>query len=94
MGSKISMVMWHIHRSGILYILRKNVLLGVKKANISLQSSKTKFELQNQYSHVAYLSIGSFVYFKKKYTFRGQKGKHKPTELKNGISSFFMPQEF
>jgi hypothetical protein len=33
-----------IYRSGILHGVRKNILLGVKKAKISLQSPKTEFE--------------------------------------------------
>jgi hypothetical protein len=33
-----------IHRSGILHEVRKNILLGVKKVKISVQSPKTEFE--------------------------------------------------
>jgi hypothetical protein len=59
--------------------------LGVKKAKIGPQSPKTEFGAQNQYGRVIHLSIGNFTCIKKKYTFGGQKGEHRPPELKNGI---------
>jgi hypothetical protein len=63
-----------IYRSEILYSSIKYTLLGVKKAKIGPQSSKTEFGFQNQYGRVIY-SIGNFTWSKKKYAFGGQKGK-------------------
>jgi hypothetical protein len=40
---------------------------------------KTEFGAQNQYGRVIYPSIGNFTWSK------GQKGKNKPSEPKNGI---------
>jgi hypothetical protein len=81
---KINMVVWYIHRSGILHKARKNILLGVKKVKISPQSPKTEFWAQNQYGRVIYPSIGNFTWSKKKYTFGGQKGKNKVSVPENG----------
>jgi hypothetical protein len=39
--------------------------------------------LKNEIGHVTHQSIGNFV--KKIFTFRGQKGKNRPPEPKNGI---------
>jgi hypothetical protein len=72
------MIVWHIHRSGILYGVRKNILLGVKKA----KEPKNGIWGQNQYGRV--IPIGNFTWKKKKYTFRGQKGENKASEPKNG----------
>jgi hypothetical protein len=64
----------------------KYILLGVKKAKISLQSPKTKFGAQNRaiYNRVTYSRIENFTWSKKKY-FWEQKCKNKPSEPKNGI---------
>jgi hypothetical protein len=64
-----------INRSEILYSSIKYTLLGVKKAKIGPQSSKTEFGFQNQYGRVIYSLIGNFTWSKKKYAFGGQKGK-------------------
>jgi hypothetical protein len=68
------------------HVVRKNILLGVQKAKISLPSPKTEFGAQNQYARVIYpsTSIENFTCSKKKYTFGGQIGKNKPSEPKNG----------
>jgi hypothetical protein len=58
---------------GNLHEARKNILLGVKKGKISLQSPKTEFGAQNQYDRVTYPSIENFRWNKKKYTFGGSK---------------------
>jgi hypothetical protein len=50
-----------------LYGVRKNILLGVKKAKRSLQSSKTEFEAPNQYGRAIYPSIGNFAWVEKIY---------------------------
>jgi hypothetical protein len=77
------MVVWHMFRSGILHEVRESILLGVKKAKISLQIPKTEFRAQNQYGRVTYPSIGNFTWSEKKYTFGGQKGENKHLEPKN-----------
>jgi hypothetical protein len=38
--TKISLVVWYIHRSGILHGASKNILLGVKKVKISFSARK------------------------------------------------------
>jgi hypothetical protein len=53
---------------------RKYLLLGVKKAKISLRSPKT-----------VYPSIENVIWNKQKYTFGGQKPENKPAVPKNGI---------
>jgi hypothetical protein len=83
-AQKISMVVWYINRSGILHEPRKNILLGVKKAKISVQSPIMEFGAQKQYGRVI-SSFGYFTWSKKKYTFGGRKGENKPSEPKNGI---------
>jgi hypothetical protein len=60
----------------ILYRRRKYILLGVKKANVSLQSSKKELYAQNQYGRVIYPSIGNFILIMKIYAFRGQKSEN------------------
>jgi hypothetical protein len=47
---KISMVVGDIHRSEILYEVRKSILLGVKKTKIIFHGPKTEFGVQNQYA--------------------------------------------
>jgi hypothetical protein len=61
--------------------------LGVIKAKISLQSSKTEFGAQNQHGRVIHPSIGNFSSSKKKHTFGGQKGENTPPEPKNGTKA-------
>jgi hypothetical protein len=69
----------------MLHGVRKNIVLRVKKAKISLQSPKMEFEAQNQYGRVIYPSIGNFIWSQNKYPFGGQKGENEPSEPKNGI---------
>jgi hypothetical protein len=64
--------------------------LGVKKAEISLQSPKTEFGAQKLYGRMT--SIGNFTGSKKKYTFGGQKGENKPSEPKNGFWGLQSPK--
>jgi hypothetical protein len=40
LGPKINMIVWYIHRLGILHGARKNILLGVKKADIGPRAQK------------------------------------------------------
>jgi hypothetical protein len=63
--------------------VRKNILLGVEKVKMSLQSPKTEFGAQNQYGRVIYPSIGNITWIMKKYTFGGQKGQNRPLKPKN-----------
>jgi hypothetical protein len=67
----------------IIHGVRKNILLGVKKAKIGSQSPKMEFGAQNQYGRVTCPSIGNFTWSKKKYTFGGQKGEKRLPEPKN-----------
>jgi hypothetical protein len=41
--------------------------------------------LKNEIGHVTHQSIGNFIYMKKIYTFRGQKGEIRLPEPNNGI---------
>jgi hypothetical protein len=71
-------------RSEILYILRKYILLGVKKANIGSQNPKTEFEAYNQYGCVTYPQIINFTWSKKNILLGVKKAKirlHPKTEL-------------
>jgi hypothetical protein len=52
---------------------------------IGPQNPKTEFGLQNQNGRVICPSIGNIIRSKKKYTFRGEKCKNRPSEPKNGI---------
>jgi hypothetical protein len=70
---------------GIIHVVRKTILLGVKKAKIGSQSPKMEFGAQNQYGRMIHLSIGNFTCSKKNYTFGGQKGENRLPEPKNGI---------
>jgi hypothetical protein len=49
----------------MLHGARKNILLGVKKVKISLQSPETEFGAQNQYDRVTYPSTENFTWSKK-----------------------------
>jgi hypothetical protein len=64
------------HRSRILHGVRKNILLGVQKAKISLQSPKTEFEAKID---------REFYMEQKNIYFWGQKGENEPSVPKNGI---------
>jgi hypothetical protein len=64
---------------GILHKARKNIILGVKKVKISLQSPKTEFGAQDQYGRVLYPSFGNF---------RAQKINGNLKNLNLGISGF------
>jgi hypothetical protein len=44
-----------------------------------------EFGAQNQYDRVIYPSFGNFIWRKKNYTIRGQKGENRLPELNNGI---------
>jgi hypothetical protein len=44
-----------------------------------------EFGAQTQYGRVTYPPFGNFIRSNKNYTFRGQKGKKKPSEPKNRI---------
>jgi hypothetical protein len=48
---------------------------------------KNGFVGQNQYNRVTYPSIGNFTWSMKIYTFGGQKGKYKVSELENGTQA-------
>jgi hypothetical protein len=45
-----------------LHGARKNILLGVKKVEISLQSPKPEFRAQNQYGRMIYPSFENFTW--------------------------------
>jgi hypothetical protein len=69
-----------------LHGARKNILLGVKKLKISLQSQNPEFGAQNQYDRVLYPSIGNFTCSKKKYTIQGRKSENKlPEPIKQNL---------
>jgi hypothetical protein len=81
LGPKISMNE-HVHRSGILHGVRKNLLLGVENMKMSLQSPNNEFGAKNQYGVVIHPSIGNFTWSKKKFIFGGQKHENEPSEPK------------
>jgi hypothetical protein len=91
LGPKISMVVWYVHRSGVLHGTWKNILLGVKKAKIGPQSQKRnlgpKISMVVWYIHWTGILHG----VRKNLLYRVEKAKIAFTELRPQNSKHKFP---